>query len=273
MKLTAKANFQPAIAKMQRMGTAVKKTGPDLLRQGGRLMAISCAKSTQPYGTGKRARDAGENAVARDLRYVYLPASRFIRQIESTMPKIAQWFARAAAAGDAGQANLILQKIKNPRRLLVIRFDAGQAHRLARGQNGRVRKQKPQVVVLDENELAAYALREKNQVGFAKGAWAGMGRVLGGIRGLRAGRLADGGNDITATWILRHSRRSGTFVIKENFTDPVKARITLTSTVRYADQVLSGYEAFKAQEIAKDRLQLMLQYAARAEARAALNNR
>src|SRR5205814_9974676 len=111
----------------------------------------------------------------------------------------------------------------------------------------------------------AYAQSKINLVGYAKSAWAAVARKLGTSRGLRAPKLPGGERDITANWI---TRKRGEGSVTRDF-NSAKARITLHSHVRYANEVLSQSAFRNAVRIARARIIKQITIAAKYEMRQA----
>lgn len=251
-----------ARAKILGIGPLCSKTAIDVLTQEARLVAISCAKSTQPFGTGEQARRFGKNRTASDIYKVYTTPSRAYKDIANEKAAKAFWW--AIHNGKADKALGILRKDGNLLRSVPIGdFDGGVLHKQHRDPNtGRVRVKTPLSIVRDPSQLAVYVKRKQERVGFGKGAWAGIARKLGSIRGLKTS------GDITANWVLRQSSAAsgGPFSVvwSGNQNNPV---VTMTSHVRYASQILPERDRRIAISIAQGRIRKSLLTAMRAEMR------
>jgi len=248
------------VAKIRAIGIVAQRPMNDTLGQLGRLVAISCAKSTQPFGTGEDARTAGRNRVAADIYKIYTTIGKAFEDISKTNPKAAGAFWSALQRGDFDKAQGILRKdgvlLRN---VPLDRFDDGALHRAKRqSQTGRVTGLKtPLMVVRNPRQLAAYIKKRQDLVGFAKSAWANIARQLGSIRGLRAA------GDITANWITRNGGL-GSIAWLGTKAAPL---LRLTSHVKYGDRVLPQHERGIAVNIARGRIAKMLQAAVSAEMR------
>src|SRR5207249_1458797 len=109
--------------------------------------AISCAKSSQPYGTGEASREKGEKAVGRDISAVYQTMPDAFEDISNVRYKKLFW--KAYRAGETDVAQLILAQFGNKLAGVPIEpFDGGAAHYLAK-KSGRfpVSVSKPKMVV------------------------------------------------------------------------------------------------------------------------------
>lgn len=257
-----------AAAKIRNIGVRVKKTLGQVLDQEARGVAISMARSTQPFGTGGAAKDMGEAAVARDIARVYAKPRDVYGAIRNKGAAAGFWAAVQKGDIHRAQGFIPLAGSAFDAGATIGAFDGGSAH-AARDSRGRVRQGRPSRVVTpgDVRALVAYADRKKSHVGFAKSAWAQIARELGGIRGLRAARLPGGEKDITANWI---TRQRGPSSVSRSGYESASARVSMTSRVSYASQALPAGAKANAIRIARDRLRKSIAIAARYEARQAL---
>jgi hypothetical protein len=247
-------------AKIRAIGTIVQRPMRDSLGQMGRLVAISCAKSTQPFGVGEKARDAGRNRVAADIYKVYTTIGKAFADIQKRNDRAARAFWAAVQHGDYARARGILMKDGASLRNVPIElFDGGALHKQFRHSvTGRIaEKRTPSMIVRNKRQLEAYIKKRQAMVGTGKSAWADMARQLGGIRGLK-----DSG-DISANWILRGGGR-GTVQWMGTRTAPL---LRLTSTVSYGGNILKPAARSEAVEIARYRWRESLRVALRAETR------
>jgi hypothetical protein len=77
----------------------------------------------------------------------------------------------------------------------IAAFDGGSTHTKRRNKLGRVPKsQKPQVIVTNDAELAAYIKRKKKLVGYTKSGWITAGK-----------QISTYGLGQVAGWIKRHN--------------------------------------------------------------------
>jgi hypothetical protein len=232
----------------------------DSLGQFGRLVAISCAKSTQPFGTGDKARSDGRNRVAADIYRVYTTPGKAYADIANRNEKAAKAFWSALNRGDLAKAIGILRKDGLLLRHVPIeRFDSGTLHMTKRNsRTGRVAaSQRPLMIVRNPRQLEAYIKKRQANVGFGKSAWSDIARQLGSIRGLRES------GDITANWITRNGGK-GTIQWMGSHEAPV---LRLTSTVSYGGRILPERDRRIAIDIAYGRLLQSFRAAVRAETR------
>lgn len=261
MRQNSRVDITRARAKLAAISTIVRKTAREQLTQEARLVAISCAKSSQPYGTGLAAEKAGEDRVRADIHKVYVGPSRAYADIATANEKAAKAFWWALHNGKSDKAQGILRKDGTLLRNVPIDdFDEGALHRAKRNSNtGRVNLKTPLSIVRNVGRLNGYILERMYRVGFGKSAWAGIARQLGGIRGLKTA------GDITANWITRQSG-PGSVVWSGTDENPI---VTMTSRVRYASQILPMAAMRAAVGIAHNRLAKSLLTALRAEMREA----
>lgn len=259
--------------KLRRVTERVQKSAFDHVKQGAKLASISCARSTQPFGTGIEALRQGEHATTRDIRRVYaLPADAYASLL-GVDQKLASAFWAKFLAGDLDAAAAIFGDSHCSLSGAVFApFDDGRAHQEMRDNRGRVpESQLPILVVMDPDRLNGYIAIEVGRVGWAKAAWANAAQAIGGgtTRGLRStATLPSGERDISASWITRHAQAP--FRVTANFPDEDHPVITVASLVPYGGSVLRPAQRREAERIARERLQKMFTIAAQAEARAAM---
>ena len=180
-----------------------------------RMLCVSLANSTQPFGKDANAKATGEKAVTRDIDRVYKSGSTAVRDIASLpLPrgKTATQNAKQAAAALAGllqgrttgkrgakivsAAQDLLDRI-NYKPYVNTRigvFDQGQAHNKARfGRRKSVPKnQFVSQVVTKDSQLTKYFKEKRGNVGIAKSGWAVCAGLLGGFKGI-------------PKWVYRHT--------------------------------------------------------------------
>lgn len=254
--MPTRVNYDGAVRKMRALGSVLKRPLRDVLDSGARVAAISCAKSTVPFGTGQDAKSAGEAAVRRDISRVYGNAGGAFEAINGKREKGAFWTHYKKGDYDAAE------DIANDAGVKVGDFDGGAAHRSARNRRGRVNQTKPSIFIIrpsERRQLDRYIKQEVDHVGTAKGGWVDVVRAIGGqIRGLREE------GDITANWITRKGRGYGRATRGGSEENP---QIKITSRIPYADQALGSRAKAEAIRIAKHRSLENLRYAVNAEAR------
>lgn len=198
----------------------IKRTLPQMMRAAGRLIAVSLATSTAPYGLGTDARKRGEAATERDILRVYATPGRVYKSFGDKRKGDA--FIAALQRRNYNQAQALVNAYSSSYRgVPIMPFDGGKAHRAAR-KRGRVpANQRPLMIVQTTRSLIAYGQTEISHVGQAKGGWAGGATALGGARGL-------------PQWVTRHAS-GGAY---ENYTAG-NYRVRIENNVEYAQDVLS----------------------------------
>lgn len=244
---TVRIQHQSDVAQFFReKGFNAKNSLPGLMRQVGRLCAVSLAFQAQPFGDDARAEAIGKIAVNRDIYKVYTTPGKAFDDIGDSKSQGAFWKAAKRSAWDIAQK--ILARAGNALKFTpILRFDGGAAHRSLRNNRGRIAgAQKPVMIVQNPEALKAYVVLETNKVGYGKGGWASCARSLGGTRGIPG-------------WISRHN--SPAQVIERYGAD--LTQITLINRVPYASAILTESQKAEAVNIAADRLFRSIQIAAR----------
>lgn len=263
--IVTKVSFEKASAKMKALATVLHRPLREVLESGARVAAISCARTSQPFGTGAEALKAGENAVARDIARVYRTPGAAWKDIGDPRAQAAFW--RAFQAGEFEGAQIILQEHGSELRDVRLQpFDGGAAHRAARDPGtGRVRAGRAAMIVLEGggvgSELAGYVIKRQGNVGFGKGGWADVARQISGngARGLKQE------GDISAGWITRKGQGYGKVFRSGSDENPT---ITIVSAIPYASNILQGTGKSDAIRIARERMILNLKTAIEYETRA-----
>jgi hypothetical protein len=264
-----KTDVSKARAKLINMGRNVRRTLPEVLEAEGRIVAISLAKSTQPFGSGAAAQNMGERAVSRDIKKVYVTVGDVFGSLPDSRAGDAKQFWKLIQAGQYDVARSILSKTGSRYGAIPIgKFDGGSLHKSARNATtGRVSQTSPSLVVSDSDALIDYGKSKVNLVGYGKSAWAAIARELGGTRGLRGPKLASGERDITANWI---TRKGAAHRITRDYANAARPVLTLTSSVRYGDHILPAAARSQAIRIAHGRIVKQCKMAARYEAQQAM---
>src|ERR1700680_2709317 len=250
------------------MGRGVRRTLPEVLESAGTVVAILLAKSTQPVGTGAAAQNMGERAVSRDIKKVYVTVGDVFASLPDSGEGDARQFWKLIQAGRYDAASAILSKADSRYgRIPIGKFDGGSLHKSARNATtGRVSQTTPSLIVSDSESLVDYGKSKVNLVGYGKSAWAAIAREVGGTRGLRGPKLPSGERDITANWI---TRKGGSHRIARDYANQARPVLTLTSTVRYGDHILSASARSQSIRIAHERIIKQCKMAARYEAQQA----
>lgn len=201
----------------------------------GRLVAVSLATSTQPYGKGQDSRERGRQRVEMDIRKVFRTPSNIYQALLEDDPSEARKFWKAVTAGDQSWINSILRE--NSINLEVGPTPIPSYHDAARGRNGRV-KGRARMLVTRAQELKRYIAKRQKMVGFAKSGWAKAADDCGGHRGIPAWASS------------KHPGSHGHSIIRR---DTVRPSVLLVNSVRYVDQILPEREINSAIDIAYQR--------------------
>ncbi len=233
----------------------MKNSLPGLMRQAGRLCAVSLAFQTQPFGDDDRAEALGKVATTRDIYRVYATPGKAYDDIQDEGAKAGFWKAVKASAWDRA-TRILSREGSRLKGVLIDNFDGGAQHRQLRNNQGRISSsQKSVMIVKDAQKLKSYVATEMGKVGQGKGGWATCARILGGIRGI-------------PRWIAKHNSPGQAI---ENYGAAVTS-ITLINQVPYASAILSPPQKQEAIGIAMQRLFRSIQVAERNRGRAVLTN-
>lgn len=281
----ANADFSKMRKKLKSVAPKVRTAAPDHIGQAARLAAISCAMSTQPFGTGLDAKSAGENAIKHDLFGGKHRPGIFLVLPDEVINK-----AMDTGVYSTGNVRLFVNKdgtvygtdrvhfLPNAslQQLVKIHDDARSKTSGRTSQAGGWDKTTGRWKFTTQytiRQKAADALLKflQKRVGFAKGAWANMARQLGGTRGLKSvQRLTNSQTpDISAAWILRH--KTSPYRLIRVSTNPDHPVVVMTTLVRYTEAILTPNQRRNAERIAYERLAKSLLIAAQYEARKSLS--
>ena len=246
-----------------------------------RMLCVSLANSTQPFGDDAKAKTIGEKAVTRDIDRVYKTGSTAVREIAALpLPrgKTATQNAKQAAAALAGllggkgkgkgkqkpkigEAQNLLDRIRykpyvNTR---IGVFDQGQAHNKARfGRRKSVPKnQFVSQVVTKDSQLTKYFKEKRGNVGIAKSGWAVCAGLLGGFKPI-------------PKWVYRHTgggrvndqSGKGLGIVSKPF-------IQMTNTIPWINAVISTATIQKSIDIQITKMIKRLGYITAAESKKA----
>ena len=245
-----------------------------------RMLCVSLANSTQPFGKDANAKATGEKAVTRDIDRVYKSGPTAVRDIASLpLPrgKTATQNAKQAAAALAGllqgrttgkrgakivsEAQDLLDRInyKPYVNTKIGVFDQGQAHNKARfGRRKSVPKnQFVSQVVTKDSQLTKYFKEKRGNVGIAKSGWAVCAGLLGGFKGI-------------PKWVYRHTgggrvndqSGKGLGIVSKPF-------IQMTNTIPWINAVISTATIQKSIDIQIIKMIKRLGYITAAESKKA----
>jgi hypothetical protein len=245
-----------------------------------RMLCVSLANSTQPFGKDASAKATGEKAVTRDIDRVYKSGPTAVKDIASLpLPrgKTATQNAKQAAAALAGllqgrttgkrgakivsAAQDLLDRI-NYKPYVNTRigvFDQGQAHNKARfGRRKSVPKnQFVSQVVTKDSQLTKYFKEKRGNVGIAKSGWAVCAGLLGGFKPI-------------PKWVYRHTgggrvndqSGKGLGIVSKPF-------IQMTNTIPWINAVISTATIQKSIDIQITKMIKRLGYITAAESKKA----
>jgi len=189
------------------------------MRVQARMLCLSLAKATQPFGLDSGAKKQGEKAVARDIGRVYKSpagASVGISKLSTGGGKTSSQNAAQAGRAFAALVNSKFSGKGKKARTMAARsqaqellkrintapfvhtqmgaFDGGKVHAAARfGKRKSVPKNQFVGLVVDKSsDLKKYYKEKTGHVGIMKSGWAACARSLGGVKGFPA-------------WVVRHS--------------------------------------------------------------------
>ena len=246
-----------------------------------RMLCVSLANSTQPFGKDASAKATGEKAVTRDIDRVYKSGTTAVRDIASLpLPrgKTATQNAKQAAAALAGllggkgkgkgkqkpkigEAQNLLDRIRYKPYVntQIGVFDQGQAHNKARfGRRKSVPKnQFVSQVVTKDSQLTKYFKEKRGNVGIAKSGWAVCAGLLGGFKDI-------------PKWVYRHTgggrvndqSGKGLGIVSKPF-------IQMTNTIPWINAVISTATIQKSIDIQIRKMIKRLGYITAAESKKA----
>jgi hypothetical protein len=170
---------------MKQLIALTKKPQQDILRQQGRLFAITAAKHTSRYGDKPATGKAHKKDVDDSVRRIYKPAKWAIGLIAKEMGlKAGRKFENYIRRRDVAKAQAMvdianLPKYFKGRDVKVIQWDGGGAHTRAMKKRGSSTVH----LVFEAPQINKYITRKKKQVGEAKSGWARAAQMLGKGKG------------------------------------------------------------------------------------------
>lgn len=240
------AEIAPYLDALTALAASKGLSGGEMMQKEGRLMAVSFARSTQPYqragdDKGTQARAKGEVAVIRDLSRVYSTPGDAYKSIAQISREQASAFYYLHKSGEPQQAAVLLSRsgaglADTP----MGRFDKGDAHKSRRGRRGRVTGDTPSLIVTQgQAQLRTYARKRAKMVGFAKACFARAASILGGTRGI-------------PQWVTRHKAEAPGDAQKDfSGWNPY---FRILATLDYIGQVLSPKAQADALQICRNRI-------------------
>ena len=228
-----------------------KKDSSQIVQNIGRICALECMKSTQPFGVSNDARDAGQGAVASDFRNIFI-------WVTPTSWKLLKAFTRAKnplaeLTDDAGK---VWATASNPQ--ITDASGAKAFHKKNRTSEGRTSKLAMGAKALVKK--AAYKkfrTEQQRKVGFAKAGW--------GIAAMEC--KADVRSPMLGIplWIKNNIAKSSGSADASKAGRGLSFSMKIRSGVNYARRVLKESDQNKAVKIAKEKMVKMMSAAIRYE--------
>ncbi len=217
-------------------GLNLKTSLPGVFHNVGRLVAVSLAKQTQPFGDSPVSQALGVVATTRDIYRVYATPGKAWKDINNEGAADGFWKAVKSSAWDRA-AKIINRAGARLKNVPIDNFDGGAQHRQLRNNQGRIPpSQRPVMIVKNPSTLKTYVSEEAGKVGAGKGGWATCALALGGTRPLHA-------------WITKHNS-PGT--VAESYSS-TPMFITMTNHIPYATEILSPAQKSEAVRIAMEK--------------------
>jgi hypothetical protein len=219
-------------------------TGLDMMEQiriTARVLSVSLAHSTQPYGKGSEAHQKGKTAVERDIRKVFVSPGGLYPSLMRADPGTAAAFWNAWKRRDIATMENVLRGSRAGSGLEVLAVPKKSLHEARRGRKGRVegRGGNPSALVTSPPALAKYIKERQKLVGLTKAGWALAAAATGGTRGIPA-------------WAsTRQSRASGG---ARTNNDRRRPAITIFNNTPWLNEAQPDYESEKAIDIAEEKL-------------------
>jgi len=127
-------------------------------------------------GTGRKARQMGMAAVARDIKRIYGTPGDMFAEIKQRNEQMADAFYGQVKARDIAAASATaLRAIGKP----LYPFDGGSLHKRFKGKQGRVKSRAQIFYVEDEKELKNYIKERQKHVQFLQAGWKSTAAKLG----------------------------------------------------------------------------------------------
>jgi len=152
-----------------------------ILKQQGRLFAVSAAKYTERYGDTAAVGKKHKKDVETSIRRIYKPARTAIPLISKRWgQKAGQKFASYIRRRDVGKAQDMIDKANigfyyKGRDVKASKWDGGNAHTRWINKKGTA----PVRLVFEVQKLNQYIRKKKLRVGAAKHGWAKAAKMLG----------------------------------------------------------------------------------------------
>ena len=258
MKSNVNIDSSKLIKRMDRYAEVTGKTVASSLRRGARLLAVSLATSTPPFGRNQAAKKLGEQAIQNDIRRVYTPLTpmpgrypsaqvSFREQVEKFVtkdPRLREALLASIDSHDVPRINAILKNVDGFKKLNVSKGVDLSIYQKTRNEYGRVRKGwKSREIVADVSQLSSLIEKKQNLVGLTKAAWASAALkvnadVKDALRGIPA-------------WVRKQLEKANSRVL--DHADGNLPLITLTSQIPWADKALRDSDYKEAMRISREK--------------------
>jgi hypothetical protein len=227
-------------------GEVSLELGTEIIRAA-RLCAVSCSRSTQPYGNTPASKKIGEAAVMRDICKVYSYPSPLFLAIRSRHPQDAGAFWEAYKKRDQAAMQAAMERAGYG--MAIAQRPDPALHQAARtGRRGGVRSRQSSQLLLQPGSREKYIKAVQKNVGFGKGGWARAAEQLGGTRGIPA-------------WAgSKQPGAPGRAIITPHATKP---KVVIENDVGYIHEIITPTQISEAVAIAYERLFKQLAYLAK----------
>ena len=237
MDVSLTISSQDLINSLNKLKLATGKSTAQVLKQQARLVAVSLAYSTQPYGDD--GQPLGISAIKRDVSKVYGSPTTIYAQIKERDEAMAKGFYGLIEKGKVKQAQeLLLAAQVVDSQTPIGSFDGGEAHKASRNSVGRVSRRRAALIVSNPDKIRTYIEKCVKLVGFAKGGWAACARQLGGVRGIPG-------------WVSRQKDSPGEVIDKS---EEAQGYIILVNKVKYISRCLGNGEIQRALDIEAEKM-------------------
>ena len=172
----------------KRLGQLIALTGKpveDVLKQQGRLFAVSAAKHTQRYGDTAKTGAKHKKDIVNTIKSTYMPIGGkggFAEHIEKyRSPAALKQWRSAVRSKNVAKIEALSRKLNltdnfNGRKIKFIKWDGGAAHtKRLKGRGGK----RVNVVLGPAKPINEFIKEKQAQVGAAKAGWASAAKMLG----------------------------------------------------------------------------------------------
>ena len=210
--------FNTAITQLSKLNG---KPVEEILRQQGRLFAMSAARATRRRGRTKNVKIKHEEDIDKYVRSIYLDPEIVAKRISKKMGTGAgRRFWGYKRSGNIGKAQDLLNaaNIYNGR-VEVSRWDNGNLHQEQRNKKRPTMRK----VIFNFSEVPRYIKKEGLRIGYMKAGWGAAALQLGGN---------SGENKIPA-YVMRHAKKEPTLGTGKVTGRGHKAVLTVSNNLDY----------------------------------------